>query len=414
MIDRFTIDPLLQALADTPVVLLVGPRQAGKSTLAQDLAAGRHPAEYVTFDDLPTLDAARRDPVGFIERFRGAAVLDEIQRVPELLLAIKAAVDRDRRPGRFLLTGSARVLLLPRVSESLAGRVEVQTLWPLAQAEIEATGPGSLVDRLFERGDRPEAPGLDRAELIQRAARGGFPEAVERTDERRRAQWFASYLTTIVQRDVRDLANIERLSELPRVLASVAQRVRAPVNKSDLSSAVGIPRTTLDRYLTVLEHAFLVQALPGWHTSRVKQVTKAPKLLLVDSGLLVHLLDASVARLEHEEGLLGSVVECFVGMELSKQLGWSETPASLFHFRTARGAEVDFVLEARDGRVAAVEVKAGATVRGEDFRHLTVLRDRLGKRFVRGVVLYRGGQSLPFGDQLEAWPLGSLWQPALL
>jgi uncharacterized protein len=389
--------------------MLVGPRQAGKSTLAQELAAGAHPAEYVTLDDLPTLDAARRDPVGFVERFRRAAIIDEIQRAPELLLAIKATIDRDRRPGRFLLTGSARVLVLPRVSESLAGRMELHTLWPLSQREIESRA-GSLVDRLFEARVPPEAAAVDRDELIARAVRGGFPEALERTDEARRDQWFRSYLTTMAQRDVRDLANIERLAEVPSVLASVAQRVRAPLNKSDLSSAVGVPRTTLDRYLTVLEHTFLLQSLPGWHTNRVKQVTKAPKLLLVDSGLLVHLLNASPARLEREESLVGSVLECLAGTELLKQLGWSETQASLFHFRTAKGAEIDFVLEARDGRLVGVEVKAAATVRGDDFRHLSALRDRLGDRFVRGVVLYSGGTSLPFGERLEAWPLATLWE----
>ncbi len=399
---------MLQALDDTPVVLLIGPRQAGKSTLARALARGPHPSDYVTLDDLPTLDAARRDPVGFIASFTGTVVLDEIQRAPDLLLPIKATVDRDRRPGRFLLTGSAQVLLLPRVSESLAGRVEIATLWPFSQGEIEARPADSFIDRVFGGDSPPDAPGASRSDLIARACAGGFPEAVER-GERRREQWFTSYLTTVIQRDVQDLANVERLTELPRVLSSIAQRTRSPINKSDLSGAVGVPRTTLDRYLTLLEHVFLIQSLPGWHTNRVKQVTKARKLILVDSGLLAHLLDADPARLERDESLRGIVIECFAGMELTKQLGWSRTSASLFHLRTAKGAEVDFVIEARDGQVAGVEVKSGATVRGEDFRHLSMLRDRLGERFARGVVLYGGERALPFGDKLEAWPISSLW-----
>jgi uncharacterized protein len=388
--------------------MLIGPRQAGKSTLVQELAAGPHPARYLTLDDLRTLDAARRDPVGLIESVDSPLIVDEIQRAPELLLPIKAAIDRDRRPGRFILTGSAQVMLLPTVSESLAGRVEIHTLWPFSQSEIAGVR-GHMVESLLDGSQPPSAPAIDRGELIDRIARGGFPEAVARESERRE-EWLAAYLTSVVQRDLRDLANIERLSEVPAVLASLASRVRAPLNKSDVSSSVGIPRTSLDRYLTLLEHVFLVRRLLAWHTSRIKQITKSPKLLLSDSALLTHLLRADAQRLAGDEALLGSIVECFVGMELVKQISASATRASLLHLRTAKGAEVDFILESPDGRVAGIEVKAGATARSEDFKHLTVLRDRLGKeRFVRGIVLYAGGERLPFGEALEAWPLTTLW-----
>jgi uncharacterized protein len=400
---------LLTALGDTPAVMLVGPRQAGKSTLVQGLARGPHPARYLTLDDLRTLDAARRDPVGLIDGADGPLVIDEIQRAPELLLPIKAAIDRSRRPGRFILTGSADVMLLPTVSESLAGRVEVHTLWPFSQAEIEGV-PGAAVELLLEESSRPgPAPAIPRADLIERVARGGFPEALAREDDRRE-EWLASYLTVIVQRDLRDLANIERLTEIPAVLASLAARVRAPLNKTEVAGSVGIPRTSLDRYLTLLEHVFLVHRLPAYHSNRVKQITKAPKLLLADSALLAHLLRASRERLADEDSLLGAVLECFVGMELAKQLSAATPRASLLHMRTAAGAEVDFVLEGTDGRLAGVEVKASSTVRTEDFKHLTTLRDRIGpERFVRGVVLYTGGERLPFGERLEAWPLATLW-----
>jgi predicted AAA+ superfamily ATPase len=297
-------------------------------------------------------------------------------------------------------------MLLPKVSESLAGRVEVHTLWPFSQAEIEGVG-GTIVEQLLDGSSRV-APATSRRELVDRIARGGFPEAVAR-DAGRREEWLAAYLTAIVQRDLRDLANIERLAEVPAVLASLAARVRAPLNKTNVSSSVGIPRTSLDRYLTLLEHVFLVRRLPAWHTNRVKQITKAPKLLISDSALLAHLLRADRERLATDESLLGIVLECFVGMELAKQLSASTTRASLLHMRTAQGAEVDFMLEAADSRVVGVEVKAGSTVRGEDFKHLAMLRDRLGARFARGVVLYPGGERLPFGDRLEAWPLSVLW-----
>jgi predicted AAA+ superfamily ATPase len=403
---------LLTALSDTPAVMLVGPRQAGKSTLVQGLADGPHPARYLSLDDLRTLDAARRDPIGLIEGADGPLVIDEIQRAPELLLPIKVAIDRDRRPGRFILTGSAQVMLLPTVSESLAGRIEVHTLWPFSQAEIEGVS-GRIVELLLGESSRPVPTATlagTRKSLIERIVRGGFPEALERRADDRREQWFASYVTTIVQRDLREEANIERLAEIPAVLASLASRVRAPLNKTDVSGSVGIPRTSLDRYLTLLEHVFLTRRLPAWHTNRIKQIAKAPKLLISDSALLTHLLRTDRKRLAEDNALLGVVLECFVGMELTKQLSTSRTRATLLHMRTASGAEVDFVLEAADGRLAAVEVKSSATVRGEDFKHLTMMRDRIGhERFVRGVVLYAGGERLPFGERLEAWPVSTLW-----
>jgi predicted AAA+ superfamily ATPase len=400
---------LLTALADTPAVMLVGPRQAGKSTLVQALAAGSHPARYLTLDDLRTLDAAHRDPVGLIESGDGPLIIDEIQRAPELLLPIKAAIDRDRRPGRFILTGSAQVMLLPKVSESLAGRIEVHTLWPFSQTEIEGV-PGRIVELLLDGSSQPGiAPSISREDLVERIVRGGFPEAVER-EEDRRGEWLDSYLTAIVQRDLRDLANIERLAEVPAVLASLAARVRAPLNKTEVGSSVGIPRTSLDRYLTLLEHVFLLYRLPAWHTNRIKQTAKAPKLLLSDSALLTHLLRTDRKRLCEDDALLGVVLECFAGMELAKQLSAASTRASLLHLRTATGAEVDFVLEGSDGRLAGIEVKSSSTVRGEDFKHLASMRDRIDdERFVRGVVLYTGGERLPFGERLEAWPLSMLW-----
>lgn len=408
LIERAITSRVLTALTDTPAVMIIGPRQAGKSTLVEGIAEGPHPARYTTLDDLRTFDAAQRDPIGFVEMDERPLVIDEVQRVPELLLPIKVAIDRDRRPGRFILTGSAQVMLLPRVSESLAGRIEIHTLWPFSQAELEGAG-GGFIESLLGDEPPPAAPVTPREELIERLARGGFPAAVAQEPDRRE-DWLKAYLAAMVQRDLRDLAKVERLSEVPAILSSLATRVRAPLNKTEVSSAVGIPRTSLDRYLTLLEHVFMVCRLPAWHTSRVKQITKSPKLLIVDSGLLMHLLRAGPDRLAGDDSLLGTVVECFVGMELAKHLAASRLRASLFHMRTATGAEIDFVLERGDGRVVGVEVKASATVRGDDFKHLATLRDRLGDdRFARGVVLYPGEERLPFGDRLEAWPLATLW-----
>lgn len=408
-IKRAITPRLLTTLGDTPAVMLVGPRQAGKSTLVRELAAGPHPARYVSLDDIRSLEAAREDPVGFIENATEPLIVDEIQRAPELLLPIKASIDADRQPGRFILTGSAQVMLLPTVSESLAGRVELHTLWPFSQAELGGVAGGMVEWLLDDRLSPPHALETPRSDLVDRLVRGGFPDAVDRADDRRE-EWVASYLSAMVQRDLRDLADIERLTEIPALLSSLAARVRAPLNKTEVSSSVGIPRTSLDRYLTLLEHVFLVRKLPAWHSNRIKQISKSPKLLVSDSALLVQLLRANRRRLDEDETLLGPVLECFVGMELAKQLAASPRRASLLHMRTAKGAEVDFVIEGADGRSAAVEVKSSATVRRSDFKHLAGMRDRLGEeRFVRGVVLYAGGERLSFGERLEAWPLSTLW-----
>lgn len=273
---------------------------------------------------------------------------------------------------------------------------------------------GRIVDLLLSPSVPPaQAPASPREQLLERISRGGFPEAFVREADRRE-EWLSSYLTAIVQRDLRELANIERLTEIPAVLASLAARVRAPLNKTEVSSSIGIPRTSLDRYLTLLEHVFLVYRLPAWHTNRIKQITKASKLLLCDSAVLAHLLRADSGRLAEDEPLLGVLLECFVGMELVKQISAAKAPrARLMHMRTATGAEVDFVLEAADGRLVGIEVKASATVRGQDFKHLTSMRDRIAdERFVRGVVLYPGNERLSFGERLEAWPLAHLWTDA--
>jgi predicted AAA+ superfamily ATPase len=399
------------ALTDTPVAMLVGPRQAGKSTLAEWLAReALSDARHVTLDDVRTLAAARSDPTAFVEAAEGTLVIDEIQRAPDLMLAIKASVDRDRRPGRFVLTGSANVLTLPTVSESLAGRVEILTLWPLSQLEIEDHDEADFVTRLFDPGARaPSTAPIGRAELIERVLRGGFPPVVQRPDPKRRSAWLASYLTTLVQRDVRDIANIAGATDLPHLLRALALRTTQPLNKSGLAATLGMPYSTLDRYLALLMLLYVVHPIPAWHGNHGKRLVKAPKLLVVDSGLAAHLLAADADAFERGTADLGAATEAFVGMELVRLAGIDPVRATVHHYRTRTGAEIDCLLEAPDGRVVGIEVKAGATVGAGDFRHLAALRDALGERFVRGVVLHLGEQPLPFGDRLAAWPISALW-----
>lgn len=407
---RYITRPLLAALADTPVVMVVGARQTGKSTLAQSLAVGQHPAAYLTLDEATVLSSAQADPVGFLAAHPGPVVIDEIQRVPALLPAIKAEVDRRRRPGRYLLTGSANVLLLSKVSESLAGRMEVLTLWPLAQGEIEER-PGNFVDEAFAAGPpaRQSASAGGRRALVERALRGGFPEAVQRDDRDRRRVWFDAYITTILQRDVRDLARIESLTVLPRLLALIAARAPAPTNVADLGRGAGLAQTTLRRYLSLLEMTFLVRSVPAWARNLTKRLVRAPRLVLTDTGLLAHLAGWSGPGLEQEPTAAGPLIENFVLMEIIKVASWSRRRPDVFHFRTHAGQEVDVVLEDDQGRVVGVETKAAASVSERDFRGLEALRETAGKRFHRGVVLYAGRDILPFGRDLWAMPIESLW-----
>ncbi|MDI6773053.1 MAG: ATP-binding protein [bacterium] len=409
MFRRHLTTPLLAALGDTPVVLLHGARQVGKSTLVQKVASGRHPARYLTLDDAAVLAAARSDPSGFISGFKEPLVIDEVQRAPELFLPIKAAVDRDRRPGRFLLTGSANVLLQPKLSESLAGRMEVLNLWPLSQGEIAGVVE-EFIDRVFARAlVLPSATNLERDEIARRIAAGGYPEAVLRSTARRPA-WFRAYVTTILQRTVRDLADIERLHEIPRLLSVLAARTGTLLNVADLSRTLGIPQTTLQRYLVLLQTTFLVHLMPAWTSKVRKRLLKSPKILAVDTGLAGHLTGVDSRTLPTHPELWGPFVETAVAMELMKQAGWSTTQPTMYHMRTAKGEEVDVVLEAPSGEIVGVEVKSAVSVDADDFRGLRVLAEISGRRFLRGILLYLGSQAVPFAANLYALPINSVWR----
>lgn len=411
MIERALTANLEAALKDTPVVLVVGPRQSGKSTLVETVAARRGGATHTTLDRVLTLGLARDDPAAFVASAGdGLLIVDEVQRAPELLLEIKASVDRDRRPGRFVLTGSADVLMLPRVSETLAGRMEILRLWPLSQAEIEGRH-GRFVEALSAgdmAGVAAGAPPVDRDDLMGRIAAGGFPEAVTR-DGDRREQWFASYLDTVVQREVRDVSNVAGLMDLPRLLSMLAARASGTVNYSELGRDLRLPQTTLKRYVALLELTFLVKTIPAWYRNTGQRLVKSPKLAIVDSGLMLHQLGA-------HDGIpaaaVGPLVENFVAMELVKQADLAPRRPGVLHFRTSAGVEVDALLERRDGRVAGVEVKASASVTQQDLRGLRALESKLGDDFLCGVVLYAGADARQLTQKLWALPLSALWAPA--
>ena len=411
MLRRHIINRLLDGLADTPAVLVNGARQTGKSTLVQSAELAGQNRQYLTFDDPGILAAAKRDPNGFVAGLNMPVTLDEVQHVPEIFPVIKAAIDRKRQPGQFLLTGSANVMLLPKLSESLAGRMEVLTLWPFSHGEIHGVRE-SFVDTLFSQkpvGWTGKIATVPRDELLETALAGGYPLAVARQSATRRDAWFQSYVMTMLQRDIRDLANIADVTAVPRLLSVVAARAGGLLNFADLSRSVALPQTTLKRYFALLEGTFLVQLLRPWARNLGKRIIQTPKVYLNDTGLLAYLLGATVDRLKAEGNLAGAVLENFALMELRKQSTWSATQPELFYWRTASGQEVDVVLEDRAGRVVGVEVKAAATLSANDVRGLQALATAAGKHWVRGVVFYTGTEVIPFSANVHGVPISRLW-----
>lgn len=402
----------MEALSDTPVVFLRGARQTGKTTLAKQLAgSGEGAWQYVSLDSATALSGALDDPTGFLQGLKKSAIIDEAQRASSLMLAIKEDVDRERRPGRYLLTGSANVLALPGIADSLAGRMEVLTLYPLSQGEIAGVQE-DFIDLLFRENFPLFIDGiasLSKEALLGAMALGGYPEVLSRDRASRRAAWFDSYTTTLMERDIRDISNIQDRSGLFRLFRLLGARSGTLFNQAELSRSAGIPASTLARYIPLMEALFLVWFLPAWSSNLSKRLVKTPKVHICDSGLACHLCGADAERLAGDPILAGRLLESFVAGELLKQSSWTEHPVTLYHYRSQNGEEVDLVLEDRAGHVAAVEVKLAASVTRRDTKGLASLRDALGDRFVRGVVAYAGPDVVPLGDRIFAVPFGMMF-----
>ena len=412
MLRRHLTPRVLAALRDTPVVFIQGPRQAGKTTLVRGLAAEGHDAEYRTFDDAAVLAGARSDPDGFVASLPPRVILDEVQRVPDIFRAIKRSVDSRRTPGRFLLTGSAHALVLPQASESLAGRMEVLTLWPFSQGEAEGIVDG-FVDACFARSFKPGSMSDSLwPELSRRIVRGGFPEVLTRRSQERRRAWFDAYVTTILERDIRNISDILGHHDLPRLLRFAALRTASLLNLADLARDAAIPAMTLHRYWALFDATFLVRSVPAWSANLGVRMVKAPKVFLGDTGLICHLAGLDAARLQADALMTGAVLEAFVAGEIARQITWSRTRPRLFHYRAHTHQEVDLVLEDPAGRLVGVEVKKTASPTSGDFKGLRHLKEKAGERFLRGVLLYAGAESVAFGPDLWAVPVGALWQVA--
>jgi len=412
-VERHVTTRISAALADTRIVAVIGPRQAGKSTLARSLVGARPDATYVSLDDRRLRLAAEADPHGFVTGWPGLLAIDEVQRAPDLLLALKSAVDLDARPGRFLITGSAQLSASRRVSETLAGRIDRIELWPFSQGELAGRREVFLDHLLDATVPTTLTSSLTKRDYLELATAGGYPEAVARIPSRR-AAWFEAYVDTVVEREAPGVTASPRTGELPRLLRLVAGRQASVLNVADLARDARLPERSVYRYLDVLEAVFLVRRIPAWSPNLAQREIRAPKIVLTDPGLAAALRGMSVDALARPEialGADGAVLEGFVHAELIRQREWSGHRPRLLHYRDRALAEIDVVVEAPDGRVAAIEVKSGVDVGRRDIRHLAALRDRLGDLFTVGVVLHSGPTTLPLGNRLLALPISALWEP---
>lgn len=395
-----------------PVVALQGPRAVGKTTLLRQVAETMG-AEVVDLDDLATRDAAQADPALFVAG-EPPVCIDEYQHVPELLDAIKAELNVDGSPGQFLLTGSTRHDALPEAAEALTGRLHVVDVLPLSQGEIAGNteqfarllleDPGSLVSSARSR--------TTREDYIQRVCTGGFPLAVGRT-ERARNRWFDDYVRLTLERDVGDLANLRQRDKLPKLLSRLAGQTGQVLNVSQVGQSSGLTNDTAGSYTRLLEAVFLVHRLPAWGTTLSSRSAASPKVHVVDSGLAARLLRLSPSKLAQRDASslqqFGHLLETFVVGECRKQLSWLNDISIVGHWRTRDGTEVDLVVETDDGRVSALEIKAGSRVRGSDLSGLRLLRDKLGERFVAGAALYTGERSYTYDDRIHVLPVDRLW-----
>lgn len=404
---RYLQNKLQIALEDTPVVCLLGARQCGKTTLAKQLGDNR---SYINFDDGAILTAAKQDPTGFIQGLPEKVILDEIQRCPELMPAIKASVDKRRTAGRFLLTGSANLLLLPSVQESLAGRVEILNLHPLTEQEKQHYS-GNFLQRLLEKpltakiiGDQAAIEGVAEA-----VCTGGYPEPNTRSEVRAR-QWHQQYLKTVIQRDVKDIAAIRDEDELMRMTQLLAYRTATLLNMSKLANELDISRETVQKYLSILERLFLVTSLPAWHRNQAKRLIKSPKIHFVDSGLAATLNGLKVADWHDYTIDFGSVLESFIVQQLIVQASWLDEELYFSHYRDKNQYEVDLVIE-QGRKTWGVEIKKAASIQSKDGAGLERLAQQSGEQYQGGVLFYCGNNCLPLKTKNSfAVPINWLWQ----
>jgi predicted AAA+ superfamily ATPase len=408
LLRRAVEDTYRETVASRRVTVVTGPRQSGKTTLVtSQLGTGT----LRNLDDPGVLAAARSDPSGFVASGTRPIVIDEIQRGGEpLVRAIKAVVDRDPRPGQFVLTGSSNFLTVPTISESLAGRAGFVEVWPFTQGELADRADRFVDTVLSDPGALSHQPSaVDRREVLNRLCTGGYPE-VQHLPARQQSRWFRDYVRTTIERDVMELSGIRKIAEMGQLLRLFAARTGCELVMQNVIDDAPLERQAVYDHRAWLETIHLITTVPAWSRNLTRRVKRRPKLFITDPGLAAWLLGKSPDALEDPtDPATGQLIETFAHAELRRQLTWADTPVNVFHWQDRAGAEVDLVLETADGRVLGIEIKAGQTAKPEWFRWLSQMRDALGDRFIAGIALYTGNQTLPYGDRLHALPITALW-----
>ncbi len=408
MFKRNIITVLEKALGRSRVILLNGARQVGKTTLAKQFVKNKN-YTYVTFDDEIIFLAAKDNPSGFIANSQKPLIIDEVQRVPEIFLAIKKDVDQNPTPGRYLLTGSANPLLIPRMGDSLAGRMEIINLMPLSQGEIIGKKE-SFIDAVFNQPIISQKPSsLSKHDLYKKILIGGYP-SIHSFDDEDREVWLRNYLNLLLQRDIKDLAQIEKLTELPNLLKILASRSSNLLNTAEVSRDIKIGTKTTQRYISLLETIFIINRQHSWNTNIAQRFIKSPKLYMVDTGLLTYLLDINLQKAITDPTVMGKVVENFVVGELKKQATWNKTTVDQYHCRTVNNKEVDIILENRSGNIIGIEVKSNENISKDDFKGLKYLQANVPDKFIKGIVLYTGSSHFAFDKDLYVMPISTLWE----
>lgn len=398
-----------EIFSDTPVLTVSGARQVGKSTLVSQLLQNRS-HRLLNLDNAATLQAAQTDPDGFVRQFpEGVVAIDEIQRVPALLRAIKAALDEDRRPGRFIVTGSSNLMNLKGAEESLAGRAETLRLRGFSQGERKGITEDFAANAWNPHPQLP-ASEFERIDYLRMITESSFPEIAEATP-RRRDRWVQAYVERVLTKDATDLYGIQYPDRLRVLLGKIASQGASEFVAAHIGRELNIPERSVPGYLDALKNVFLIDVLPAWGTNLTRRVISKPKVFLQDPATAASLVGVDAASLEMQisSSFTGGLLESFVATELLKQQEWSAIPFKLFHFRDSTGKEVDLVMESRNREVVGVEVKAAVSLQGKDFSGLRHLQTLAGERFRCGILLYAGKESLPMGPGLWAMPISALW-----